>query len=128
VKGPSILVAGVVMALAVFAAGCGGDDEAPVAVPDNGGAVVSPGGPGGGLVPLNKFLEFDGRRFMLTLELNEAMVGDGEFTAVGEATAADIDLGSKITVYERAGDPEAVYTLSPATEDDGALWLRWAKS
>jgi hypothetical protein len=28
-------------------------------------------------------------------------------------------------VYERDGDPDAVYTLSPETVDDVSLWLRW---
>jgi hypothetical protein len=121
------LIAGAVVALAVLAVGCGGD-KAPAATPEDGGSVVSPGGPSGGLVARDKFLEFDGQRYMLTLELHEGMVEDSEFHPIGEATSADIPLPGGNVVYQRDSDPDAVYTLSPAIADGGKLWLRWAKS
>jgi hypothetical protein len=125
----TILIAGAVTALALFAIGCGGgSSDTPTAPADDSGAVVSPGGPGGGLVARDKFLEFDGQRYMLTLELHEGMVQDAEFHPVGEATSADIPLPGGNVVYERDSDPDAVYTLSPATADGGELWLRWAKA
>jgi hypothetical protein len=121
----SILIAGAVMALAVFVTGCGGGDEPEVSVPEDDSQAVQPGG---GLVALNKFLEFNGQRYMLTLELTDAMVEDDEFSPIGEATSADIRLTGGNVVYERDSDPDAVYTLASAAADDGKLWLRWAKS
>jgi hypothetical protein len=121
----NILIAGVVTALAIFAVGCsGGSNEPGTSVPEDG-PVVSPGG---GLVPRDRFLEFEGRRYMLTLELHEGMFEDSEFHAIGEASSSDIPLPGGNTVYERQNDPDAVYTLSPATADGDKLWLRWAKS
>jgi hypothetical protein len=123
----NILVAGLLTALAIVAIGCGGSGETDpeVSVPEHNPEVASPGG---GLVPLNRFLEFDGQRYVLTLELHEGMVEDSEFSPIGEAASVDIPLPGGNTVFERESDPDAVYTLSPATADDGEIWLRWAKS
>jgi hypothetical protein len=122
----TILIAGVVTVLTLLAIGCGGSDEPEKPVPEDDSHVVSP--VGGGLVPLNRFLEFNGQRYMLTLELHEGMFNDSEFRPIGIATSADIPLPDGNTVYERDGDSGAVFTLSPATADGGELWLRWAKT
>ena len=125
-KKPSMLIAGLVTALAVFAIGCGGNDEPEVSVPDEGSQAVSPGG--GALVVPNTFLTYEGERFELIQFLQADMVAESEFRAIGEATDADIDFDGKLTVYQRENDSDAVYTLSPATQDDLTMWLRWRKS
>jgi hypothetical protein len=121
----TILIAGVVTALALLAIGCDGSDEPEASVPEQDPTSVPAGA---GLVPLNRFLEFDGQRYMLTLELREGMFNASEFHALGEASSSDITLPGGNTVYSRDGDPDAVFTHSPATADDGEMWLRWAKA
>ena len=126
-----VFFAGVLATLVVLAVGCGSSGDGSTtdtANTDGGGVLAGPGGPNGGLVARDKFLEFDGQRYMLTLELHEGMVQDSEFHPIGEASSADVPLPGGNTVYERQGDNDAVYTLSPATADDGEIWLRWAKS
>ena len=124
-KKPSMLIAGLVTALAVFAIGCGGNDEPEVSVPEEGPPVVMPGG---GLVAQNTFLTYEGGRYELIHFIQADMVAESEFRAIGEATDADIDFDGKLTVYQRENDSDAVYTLSPATQDDVTMWLRWRKS
>ena len=119
----NILIAGAVTALALLAAGCGGDDDNGAPAPDEGSQAVSPGG--GALVVPNTFLTYEGERFELIQFLQADFEDESEFKAVGEATDADIDYEGKLTVYERDNDSDAVYTLSPATVDDVAFWLRW---
>lgn len=120
----SILAAGVVTALALVAIGCGGDDGPEVSAPEEGPPAVSSGG---GMVAPNTFLTYEGQRYELVHLLQADLVEESEFRATGEATDADIDFSGKLTVYERQNDAEAVYTLSPATADDVAFWLRWRK-
>lgn len=121
-----ILAAGLVTALAVFAIGCGGDSGEPeVSVPEENPGAVSSGG--GGMVVPNTFLVFEGQRYELVHFLQVDMTDESEFRPMGEASEADIDLSGGATVYERDADAEAVYTLSSATEDDVAMWLRWRK-
>lgn len=122
----NILIAGAVTALALLAAGCGGDDDNGAPAPDEGSQAVSPGG--GALVVPNTFLTYEGERFELIQFLQADMVAESEFRAIGEATDADIDFDGKLTVYQRENDSDAVYTLSPATQDDVTMWLRWRKS
>jgi hypothetical protein len=127
VKKLNILVAGMVTALAIVAIGCGGSDEPEpeVSVPEENPQVVSPGG---GLVKPSTFLTFEGARYELVHFMQVDMTDKSEFRSVGEASEADIDLTGEATVYQRDADPDAVYTLAPATEDDVAMWLRWRKS
>ena len=122
----NILIAGVVTALALVAAGCGGDDDDGAPAPDEGSQAVSPGG--GALVVPNTFLTYEGERYELIQFLQADFEDESEFTSIGEATDADIDYEGKLTVYERDSDGEAVYTLSPGTVDDVAFWLRWRKN
>lgn len=123
----NILVAGIVTALAVFAIGCGGSDPEPeVSVPEENPRALSPGG--GALVVPNTFLTYEGERFELIQFLQADFEDESEFREIGEATDADIDYESPLTVYEREGDSDAVYTLSEATPDDVAFWLRWRRS
>lgn len=124
----NILAASIVTALAIVAIGCGGSKEPTleVSVPEENPQVVSPGG--GGLVVPNTFLTFEGARFELVHFMQVDMTNEAEFHAVGEASEADIGLTGGPTVYQRDADPDAVYTLAPATNDDVAMWLRWRKS
>ena len=121
----TILIAGVVTALAVLAIGCGGSDEPEGSVPEQGPPPVLAGG---GLVAPNTYLTYEEERFELIHFIQASLVSEDEFRAIGEATGADIDFSGKLTVYERVGDPDAVYTLSPETADDEAMWLRWRQS
>jgi len=121
----TILIAGVVTALAVLAIGCGGRDEPEVSVPEQGPPPVLAGG---GFVAPNTYLTYEGGRYELIHFIQASLVSEDEFRAIGEATGADIDFSGKLTVYERVGDPDAVYTLSPETADDEAMWLRWRES
>ena len=123
----NITVAGVVTALAIFVIGCGASSNEPeTSVPEDGPQVVSPGG--GALVVPNTFLTYEGQRYELIQFLQADFEDESEFRTIGEATDADIDHEGNLSVYERDGDPDAVYTLSPATVDDVAFWLRWRKS
>jgi hypothetical protein len=121
----TILIAGVVTALAVLAIGCGGSDEPELSVPEQGSPPVLAGG---GLVVPNTYLTYEGGRYELIHFIQAEFVDEGEFRAIGEATDAEIDFSGKLTIYERVGDSEAVYTLSPETADDEAMWLRWRES
>ena len=119
-----MIVTGAVIALAVLAIGCGGSDEPEVSVPEENPQVVTPGG---GLVAPNTFLSYEGGRYELVHFMQVDMTDESEFRPVGEATEASIDLTGGSTVYERDADPEAVYTLAPASADDVAMWLRWRR-
>jgi hypothetical protein len=122
----NILIAGAVTALALFAVGCGGDDPPEVSVPKSDSEVVSPGG--GALVVPNTFLTYEGEQYELIQLLQADFEDESEFKTIGEATDADIDFEGKLAVYERENDSDAVYTLSPSTEDDVAFWLRWRRN
>jgi len=127
VKKLNTLVAGIVTALAIVAIGCGGSDPEPeVSVPEENPRAVSPGG--GALVVPNTFLTYEGERFELIQFLQADFEDESEFREIGEATDADIDYESPLTVYEREGDSDAVYTLSEETPDDVAFWLRWRRN
>jgi len=118
----NMLIAGAVTALALLADGCGGDDNGAPA-PDEGSQAVSPGG--GALVVPDTFLTYEGERFELIQFLQADFEDESEFSPIGETDELDIDHDGPQTVYERDGDPDAVYTLSPKTVDDVAFWLRW---
>ena len=122
----NILIAGAVTALALFAVGCGGDDPPEASVPESDSEAVSPGG--GALVVPNTFLTYKGEQYELIQLLQADFEDESEFKTIGEATDADIDFEGKLAVYERENDSDAVYTLSPATEDDVAFWLRWRRN
>jgi hypothetical protein len=107
--------------LAAFAAACGGDEDAPATGEGGGsGAVV----PGGGLVPRDTFLTYEGKRYELVNMLQESMAPASEFEEIGQASEAGVEL-TDLRVFSREGDTESVYTHSAATADDGAFWLAW---
>lgn len=113
------IVAGMAI-LGSLAMACGDDDGNGAG---GGGTVVQPGG--GGLIAAGQFLTFHEQQFELVHMIQADTVDEGEFAPLGEATASDIEMPGGMQVYERAGDSDAVYTLSPATQDDVAFWLRW---
>lgn len=123
----SMLVAGAVVAVAALSMACGGgNNHAPeVSAPEeNPGILIS----GGGLVKPNTFLTYEGVRYELIAFMQVEMTDESEFLAAGAASQADIDLTGGPVVYERQVDPDAVYTLAPATDDDVAMWLRWRRN
>lgn len=115
-----------VVAVALIAAACGGDDGGPAASDEPQG----PGPSSSGLVADNVFMTFEGQRYQLREVLKADLISD-EFSELGAATDADIEHQGELTVFRRAGDDTAVYTFSPAVDAEGeegdivALWQRW---
>jgi hypothetical protein len=116
------VVLGAMALLASLAVACGDDgDDSPSGDTGSSGEPVAPGG---GLVPRDTFLTYDGKRYELVNMLQESMAPAGEFEEIGSATEADIEL-KDLRVFSREGDGESVYTYSAATADDPAFWLAW---
>jgi hypothetical protein len=107
------------MTIAIFAAACGGGGS------DN--PAQNDGGLSAGLTKPNTWLTYNGERYQLLDLLQQDMVRESEFSAVGEATEADVDHDGPLTVFTRGRERDVVYTYSPPTNDDGAFWLRWEK-
>ncbi len=86
-----------------------------------------------GAIAPNTFMTFEGRIYRLNALLQANLEREDGFEAIGVADQVDIDHEGELVVHRRAGDEEAVYTLSPAQsgsegdEDEGvpALWMRW---
>jgi hypothetical protein len=102
----------VVTALALVAAACGGNSDS--------GDLERAGDKGPqslGLVAPDTFLTFDGQRYRLQDTLQAGLIDD-EFTDIGVATDADIDFEGELLVFRREGDDDAVYTFSPAVQEE----------
>lgn len=119
--------------LALFAGACGDDDDTGGSQPVEPSATVSGAGgsvPSSGSVAPNTFLTFEGEQYRLTELLQADLIDDGEFEEAGEATEADIDQDD-LTVYQKPGDSDAVYTYAAGIESEAvgegvpALWYRW---
>ena len=102
----------VITALALAAAACGVDS-------DSGGreGAADEGPQSSGLVAADTFLTFDGQRYRLQDTLQAGLIDD-EFIEIGVATDADIDFEGDLLVFRREGDDEAVYTFSPAAQEE----------
>jgi len=74
-------------------------------------------------------MTFEGNRYRLVDLVQADLVDGNAFRQVGTTSEADIEFAGTLDVYERTGDPEAVYTYSKATgtgeASTPALWLRW---
>ena len=124
-----------VASLALLAAACGGDSGPAVSDSDNSGSEISDQTSGdeptsSGFVAPNVFMTFEEQRYQLRDVLQANLISD-DFTEVGVASEANIDFDGELTVYRRQGDDAAVYTYSPAVDQNGeegdlpALWNRW---
>ncbi len=133
-----------IASLALLAAACGGDSTPAAPNSDDSGPAEADDSAGGdeptssdddgltssGFVAPNVFMTFEGQRYQLGDVFQSDLITD-QFTALGVASAADIDFDGELTVFRRQGDDSAVYTFSPAVEVEGeeedvtALWEKW---
>jgi hypothetical protein len=105
--------AAVVLSLSLVAAACGGDSG-----PRGADEPLEEAPQSSGLVAPDTFLVFDGQRYRLQDTL-QADLSDDDFTEIGVASKADIDVEGDLKVYVRDGDDDAVYTFSlPVLEDE----------
>jgi len=119
-----LLLGTAVLAGALALVACGDDaangDEASGG--DGGSVPVS------GVVAPDTFMTFEGRSYRLVEVLQANLLDSDEFEAAGAATEIDID-AADMTVYERDGDAEHLYTFSQASGAGEsavpAVWLRW---
>jgi hypothetical protein len=118
--------------LGLLAGACGNSGTAPAADDEQrpAGESTADAPVSSGLVAADTFMTFDGQRYELKDTLQADLTAD-DFTEVGVASEADIDHDGGLAVYRRAGDDSAVYTLSPASDEEGEeadvpeLWLKW---
>ena len=118
------------MAFLVLLAACGDGDSQPVTTARSriSGA---PTPSGGGALPGDTFLTFDGRRYILREVEAASSIPATDFVEIGTASQADIDYVGELKVYRRQGDATYVYTYSPPASVGGqenavpAAWLRW---
>lgn len=124
-----------IASLALLAAACGGDSGPAAPNGDDSGSETSdqPSGDestSSGFVAPNVFMTFEGQRYQLRDIFQADLITD-QFTEIGVASEANIDFDGDLTVFRRQGDDSAVYTYSPAVDENGeegdlpALWEKW---